>query len=265
MKPIRVLDRNSPHQDSGSKARRAFTLIELLVVIAIIAILAALLLPALASAKEKATRTHCVSNLHQIGIGIRMYADDYKDKLPFATVGSGDWMWDLHPTHADLLAAAVVRKEVLYCPGNGGKYKLEQIKSWWNYSSGARRVTHYGWLMRRSTGSGSLIPNSALTGNTGTAQDGKRFLTTFNTTNLVNTELVVDVVITSTPTSADFVRVSSTATGIPGFQGYHQSSHIARNKALGGEILFMDLHVDWRKLQFMKARYSYNGSPWWWF
>jgi len=87
------------------RTKKAFTLIELLVVIAVIAILAAILLPALAKAKERAMRASCMNNVRQIGIGSLMYAGDYNNFLPQKTL-SGDWPHDMTKLTADLFVNA---------------------------------------------------------------------------------------------------------------------------------------------------------------
>ena len=70
--------------------KRAFTLIELLLVIAIIAILAAMLLPALAAAKQRAWRTVDLNNLKQFGLAVNVVASDDEDRLPWANWLGGD-------------------------------------------------------------------------------------------------------------------------------------------------------------------------------
>jgi prepilin-type N-terminal cleavage/methylation domain-containing protein len=129
-------------------ARAAFTLIELLVVIAIIAILAALLLPALAAAKQKALTAQCMNNLKQLLLAHHMYVDDSGDYLALANANASDtdpgWLYDPHyppPTYhgVNLGPELGVFWPYLYrarSPGSSGttemdSWKVTQWKLFW--------------------------------------------------------------------------------------------------------------------------------------
>jgi len=121
--------------------RSGFTLIELLVVIAIIAILAAMLLPALARAKENGKKMNCISNLHQMGFGLLMYPDDSGGFIPR---GNEPLWYEVLSTYLGVRNTNSFRKVRVYtCPSYPDKRQLIcYVVNSWEFSSPADNVGH---------------------------------------------------------------------------------------------------------------------------
>jgi prepilin-type N-terminal cleavage/methylation domain-containing protein/prepilin-type processing-associated H-X9-DG protein len=153
----------------NKKSGGAFTLIELLVVIAIIAILAAMLLPALSRAKQKAWTISCNSNLHQIGLGMKMFADDNNELYPesgttiywgfidvASPIGSGKASW------MEQIFTYVGNTNVYRCPGN--VQLPANLRGPFNYFNGcnAAYVTAHNFAAVKSTA--ILFPSAFVLG-----------------------------------------------------------------------------------------------------
>ena len=146
----------------GRRSRSGFTLIELLVVISIIAILAALLLPVLAKGKAAAHSARCKSNLHQLGIALKLYSDEYQ-KYPLcaamtATPGGSYSLWD-----GRILPFAANNRDLFLCPTEYAATK------WTNNATKPQRNPCYGYNM---AGSGSYPTSGNSLGLDGGASRG---------------------------------------------------------------------------------------------
>ncbi|MCS6777665.1 MAG: prepilin-type N-terminal cleavage/methylation domain-containing protein [Chloroherpetonaceae bacterium] len=147
---------------------RAFTLIELLVVIAIIAILAAILFPVFAQAREQARQATCTSNVRQIGMGVRMYVQDYDETFPIfyayntrdPITGARAWAGDPPHKGVELLIFPYIKNQGIFrCPNDVGGPGVADP----DYGCPGRNSYHacYGSSYRFSSGSFSIVANES--------------------------------------------------------------------------------------------------------
>ena len=236
-----------------------FTLIELLVVIAIIAILAAILLPALAKAKERALRTACKSNLRQIGMALQIYSQDNNNLLPdlryppyapavtppAIPTAAGLWAWDIPTNLIDEIIRNGGSQNIFYCPSNPDW----NCTNTWDYgiagsgfdAKGGFRITGYVWL----------LPGTGMNTTTGFPE------TPYWKTNMIgipgqlspaDAEVVIDVIVQDQRTGS-YTAITSSG-GLP-VNVVQRTSHLEGAMPAGGNELFEDSHVEWVQFSAM--------------
>ena len=256
------------------KTARAFTLVELLVVIAIIAVLASLLLPALSRGKALAKRTICQGNLRQLALAMNMYAQDYGRYPPLQRhiikgppnkkTGSGVSLWNAH-----ILPYVSSNRSMFYCPSFPDVFQwgLEPSEARFNFPTnieGNRPFSYAANVMGVST-FGALGLADAYGGL------GRKPSELRNPADMIGLGDDTD------HTNLDGIPVKELGAKVGGWGMFSVGFSFGRNDSAtpigrihnqGGNMVFLDGHVEWAKwwkwIEASEAatrRWNYDNQP----
>lgn len=221
-----------------------FSIKELIVVLAAAAVLAVLAVLAISSAKERSLRIKCRNNLMQIGTALRDFSLADGGSLPDCSPASpqfsgGAWPWDISTNLVSDLQGRGVSRNSFYCPANPA---MNDASHWefWRFTHSSIRVISYGTLFygrgqiptefwrKDLSGNGAIPPSQ--------------------------TELAFDATVSM---RGDFAHVVGIFTD--------RSNHMRGNQPKGGNVLFEDMHVQWRDFSQMQLRFATRPDGAWYF
>jgi prepilin-type N-terminal cleavage/methylation domain-containing protein/prepilin-type processing-associated H-X9-DG protein len=244
----------------GARAK-AFTLIELLVVIAIIAILAAMILPVLARAKEKARRTQCRNDLKQVMLSFFMYGHDNRDYMPKLPTDQGNWVWDIDWNVGNALVQQGAQWRVFYCPGTAPRFSdKDNYALWFTFLPNAFHVSGYSTTQ---PGTPELaVSNVNVKIYPQPVQIGQASVL-FSASDRV---MLADATLSDPGQNNEAARYRYNYTEIQGgYSKKHTSPHLNGRIPDGGNLGMLDGHVEWRKFPLMHVRTTSTGNPtFWW-